>query len=198
MMEPDSPFFLAVNHNRSKNGQWFKKPPLGEHSLAKIVPSICKTNGIHGKFSNHSLRKKTCTDLLHADVNPIIIQQLTGHKNVQSLNNYAVASHNMQKEMCKILLDDKENLSKNPVQPAASVSAPTQAIDSVTEEMPLSSQVSVHQPSQNNVLKRLSSNILTGSTFTGTVNINMNFNTYNSIPNVSEDADFNVKVPRLS
>lgn len=57
MLTPDSPFFLAVNHNRSKSGQWYKKAPLGEHSLAKIVPEMCKKNGIHGKFSNHSLRK---------------------------------------------------------------------------------------------------------------------------------------------
>ena len=31
-----------------------------------------------------------------------IIQQLTGHKNIQSVNNYATASYNMQKGMPNI------------------------------------------------------------------------------------------------
>ena len=51
-----------------------------------------------GRKTNHSARKSTCTRLLHAGVAPTTIQQLTGHRNVQSVNNYAVASVEMQKK----------------------------------------------------------------------------------------------------
>lgn len=106
----------------------------------------------------------------------------------------------MQKEMCNILLDNKENVSKKKDLPASKskVSDKTPSIESVTDEMPSCSQVSVHNPSQNNTLKRLSSNLLSGSTFNGTVAINMNFNMYKCGPNVSENDDLNIKIPRLS
>ena len=49
------------------------------------------------------------TFLLHAGVAPTTIQQLTGHKNVQSINNYAKASNDMQREMSNIL-SNKEKI----------------------------------------------------------------------------------------
>jgi hypothetical protein len=60
---------------------------------------MAKNANLTGKKTNHSARKSTCTKLLHAGIAPTTIQQLTGHKNVQSINNYAVASVEMQKTM---------------------------------------------------------------------------------------------------
>lgn len=50
-----------------------------------------------GRKTNHSARKTTCTKLLHACIVSTTIQQLTGHINVQSVKNYAIASVEMQK-----------------------------------------------------------------------------------------------------
>ena len=52
-----------------------------------------------GRKTNHSARKTTCTKLLHAGAASTTIQHLTGHKNVQSVNNFAIASNEMQHQM---------------------------------------------------------------------------------------------------
>ena len=41
------------------------------------------------------------------------IQQLTGHKNVQTINNYAIASNEMQHQMSNIL--SNKSVALNPV-----------------------------------------------------------------------------------
>ena len=53
--------------------------------------------------TNTSACKTTCTRLLHSDVAPTTVQQLSGHKNIASVNNYAVASNKMQHKMSNIL-----------------------------------------------------------------------------------------------
>ena len=72
-----------------------------------------------GKETNHSARKSTCTRLLHAGIAPTTIQQLTGHKNVQSINNYAIASIEMQKNMSDILTNKDKELEISTHRPPA-------------------------------------------------------------------------------
>ena len=59
--------------------------------------------GLKGKFCNHSVRKTSCTNLLHAGVVPTLIAQVSGHKNVDSLKNCAAASTKQQKDMSDML-----------------------------------------------------------------------------------------------
>ena len=101
MLQPESPFFLAINHNRSH--KWFKCQPLGVNVLSKMLSTMAKESGLTGKITNHSLHKTMCTTLLHKGVAPTTIMQLSGHKNVASVNNYAVASHQQQNVMCDLL-----------------------------------------------------------------------------------------------
>ena len=99
-----SPFYVAVKHNKTpEDNIWYKRQPMGEKTLGKIVKTICLAGGLPGKKTNHSVRKTMITNLLHAGVNPLLIQQLSGHKNVNSINNYGVASKAQQKTMCHIL-----------------------------------------------------------------------------------------------
>ena len=100
----ESPFYIAVNHKRAPDAEfWYKNQPLGENSLRSIMKVMANKANLLGKETNHSARKSTCTRLLHAGIAPTTIQQLTGHKNVQSINNYAIASIEMQKNMSDIL-----------------------------------------------------------------------------------------------
>ena len=104
MNNPDSPFYLAIKYNRKPNDtEWYKRQPLGENTLRAIMKNMAKQADLPGRKTNHSARKSTCTKLLHAGLHPTTIQQLTGHRNVQSINNYAVASNEMQKKMSNIL-----------------------------------------------------------------------------------------------
>lgn len=122
MCYPDAPFYLSINYNRTKDSAvWYKNQPLGENSLRGIMKKMAKKANIPGRKTNHTARKTTCTKLLHAGVEATTIQQLTGHKNVQSVNNYANASAEMQQHMSDILSNNEaqNNEPRNPLTPLA-------------------------------------------------------------------------------
>ena len=89
---------------------WYAKAPMGKNKLGKIVTTMASKAGLKGKLVKHSIRKKTVQDLHSAGIAPSMIFQVTGHKNVNSINNYAVADHNAQKRMSNILMEDETRL----------------------------------------------------------------------------------------
>ena len=112
----DSPFFLTINSRgcKSTEKKWYKNMPMGINTLGKIIKTMAEKAGIKGKKTNHSLRRTACSDLLNAGVAPTAIQQLTGHKNVQSVTNYVVADKYLQKEMCSILMNKGRPTDSHP------------------------------------------------------------------------------------
>ena len=53
-----------------------------------------------GKHTNHSVRRTMITALRHEkNVNPLDISQLSGHKNLKSIDSYSTVSVEQQKEM---------------------------------------------------------------------------------------------------
>ena len=52
------------------------------------------------------MRKTTCEQLLQANEPPTLIQNITGHKNVQSISNYAKASKRSTTKCKKYLQED--------------------------------------------------------------------------------------------
>ncbi len=66
--------------------------------------------GLSGeKTTNHSARKTMVTCLTKNSVPETQIIQLTGHKNLQSLNSYKKASLQQQKEMSHVLSSYKKH-----------------------------------------------------------------------------------------
>lgn len=116
MLTPDAPFYLAINHGRKPGSTvWYKNAPMGENSLRGLMKKMAAQGNLTGRKTNHSARKTTCTKLLHHGIAPTTIQQLSGHKNVQSVNNYAKASLEMQEAMSDILSENP-----NPIRPTTS------------------------------------------------------------------------------
>ena len=75
MKQPDSPFFLQVNQDKTKCSLWFKAQPLGDNSLRAMIPKMCKAAGIRGNnYTNHSLGKQgsqnCCTKMFHRQTLP--------------------------------------------------------------------------------------------------------------------------------
>ena len=87
MLDSEAPFYLTVNHQgwNKTSGRWYKDEPMGKNYLAKMMKVICEKAGIKGKKTNHSVRKTCITNLLQAGVDPVLIQQLSGHKNLKSI-----------------------------------------------------------------------------------------------------------------
>ena len=59
--------------------------------------------GMKGKFTNHSARSSSINQLIHAGVPPQMVAQVSGHKDVSSVMQYAVASRTQQMGMSDIL-----------------------------------------------------------------------------------------------
>ena len=94
MLEPDSSFYLSVNyfktetHASVEGKNWFKAQPMGVNKLNNIMKDMPQAAGISGK-TNHSGRKTLVQKLQDSGVPPNQIIQITGHKNLQSVNNYS-------------------------------------------------------------------------------------------------------------
>ncbi len=104
MNTADAPFFLAVKHgNRHKdNNIWYMKSPMGKNESGKFLSRAAENAGIQragGKLSNHSVRKTSMSRLLDAYTPEIFVAQLSGHKNLQSLQSYKSASEQHQLQM---------------------------------------------------------------------------------------------------
>ena len=98
MMEPDSPFYLAINHQRkAEDTVWFKCAPLGVNTISSLMKNACSSAGIPGKKSHHSVRKTSVKRALDARHPPEYVAQVTGHKSVRSLESYAEADIDVQR-----------------------------------------------------------------------------------------------------
>lgn len=102
MEKPDDPFYLAVKKN-STNHVWFKKQPLGIHSLGNFMKIMASAANLKGKRTNHSARRTMITTLRHENVNPLDISQLSGHKNLKSIDSYSTVSEEQQKKMSLLI-----------------------------------------------------------------------------------------------
>lgn len=160
MCHPDSPFYLSVKTKMALSDKvWYACTPMGKNSLGKIMSNMAKEAGLNSKITNHSLRKKTCQDLLAQDVPDNLICQLTGHKNVNSLRNYSVATLNQQKAMSKILTTNTEDPLA--VVPAKKGKFDDKNVSKLTESKAMSG-------------------MFTGATVHGNITINVNYNTMES------------------
>ena len=138
MMADDSPFYLAVNTEVPKAGKkWFKAAPLGVNSLRSIVKNMLAASQVHSdkKLVNHSTRKHLVQKLVDNNIPPNEIVQITGHKNVNSLNNYSAISDRRQQHISTVLFRRGESSTS-----VATSSSPKVTVDEITS-------VSTVQPS---------------------------------------------------
>ena len=78
-------FYLQPLKN-PKNDFWFANQPLGIHTIGNIAKNMAEQAGLH------STRKTAIQTLLHSQIPPTEVMQLTGHKNSQSLNAQSLIS----------------------------------------------------------------------------------------------------------
>ncbi|XP_078678707.1 uncharacterized protein KIAA1958-like [Branchiostoma floridae x Branchiostoma belcheri] len=103
-MHPTAPFYLGINRARKPGSEvWFINAPMGKNKIGTIMSTMAEKAGLAGRKVNHSARKTMMQALVAANVPPTRIVQLSGHRNLQSVNNYSCATEDQQKEMCDIL-----------------------------------------------------------------------------------------------
>ncbi|CAB4025587.1 zinc finger MYM-type 2-like [Paramuricea clavata] len=106
MKEDDSPFYLAVNNNLKAESlqmkEWFKAGPVGINKLNSLMKTMAQKAGINNN-RNHSGRKTMIQTLGENDIPPTHIAQLSGHKNLKSIENYSKVSTKQEMQMSKLL-----------------------------------------------------------------------------------------------
>ena len=95
--------------------------PLGKNMLGEFLnkaSELLNNNSTtsRSKVANHSARKTCLNTLLSNYVNGLHVSQLSGHKNLDSLNIYHTASAAQQKRMSNLLYNNS-SLSSNTVVP---------------------------------------------------------------------------------
>ena len=108
MNEDDSPFYLAVNNNWKAESlqtkEWFKVGPVGINKLNGLMKTMAQKAGINNeRLRNHSGRKTMIQTLSENDIPPTHIAQLSGHKNLKSIENYTKALTKQQMKMSQVL-----------------------------------------------------------------------------------------------
>ena len=103
MKTDDSPFYLALNNIQPSSlsaKPWYKVQPIGVNKLNSLLKDMVNEArlGLENKrLTNHSARKHLVQKLNDNEIPPIQIMQITGHRNVNSVNNYSSLS-DKQKE----------------------------------------------------------------------------------------------------
>ena len=131
MKKTESPFYLAAIPKPSSE-IWYKRQPLGKHSLAQFMKEMCKAAGIEGRFTNHSARRTMISTLRKENVEPLNIIALAGQRNLKSLDSYSEASTEQQQVMSskisehiegRKLTKDSASSRKVPLQPSSTLTS---------------------------------------------------------------------------
>lgn len=124
---PDSRVYLHPIKTPNTE-KWFTRQPLGKNSIGTIAKNMVLQAQLPGSNkTNHSGRKTAIQTLLHANVPPTDVVQLTGHKNLLSLNSYSTMSLDQQRNISHILSDHLASSCQppsNPRNPPPSMTAP--------------------------------------------------------------------------
>ena len=97
MMKPDSPVFFSLYHGSDR------QPHL--YGITKNMIKSCPSIKDGRKLTNHSARRQLVQKLQDRVVQNARIMQISGHKNVQSVNTYSRLNQNQQKSISKVLSD---------------------------------------------------------------------------------------------
>lgn len=109
MKTDDSPFYLAVNNIQPSSlsvKPWYKLQPIGVNklnSLLKDMVNEARLGQENKRLTNHSARKHLVQKLNDNEIPPTQIMQITGHRNVNSVNNYSSLSDKQKEKISGIL-----------------------------------------------------------------------------------------------
>ena len=192
MKGKDSPFYLGIKiHRATYDPLWYVSQPMGKNKIQDIVPEMAGNAGMKAKLTNHSLRRMTCQNLLLSGISPTLVIQLTGHKNVNSLQNYIVADEKQQQTMSNVLTVGKkkakalavleEALEMQEIHDNESIEAPPRN-GQVDQPLTVSlNELMPHVPQDiSNLAHSIPSGMFSGAFIGGNVVVNVNMNLQSS------------------
>ena len=117
--KPEDPLYLATHTmqgSMKSTDQWFKRQPIGVNKISTIMKRMSVNAGLppNKKLTNHSARKHMIQKLSDHNVPPTEIMQLSGHKKVESVNNYSDLSEKKHKNISKLMSNTTSTYQAQP------------------------------------------------------------------------------------
>ena len=165
-----SPMYLTpVPEERIKSDHcpWYYDVPMGKNMLGTLISTACKNAGVQGRKTNHSIRKRTVSDLASAGVPPEKIVLITGHKNTASLQHYSktigLKEHQKLSECLTLEVDKK---SPKPIQKTSENcnAITTQAVSHSSPSV-LSIQNQIQNQQEHNFITGSMAHLFSANTF---------------------------------
>ena len=125
-LRANDPFYLSIKYNSGpSNETWYKVQPMGENknnSMMKNIISQTSLQSSEKRFTNHSARKTLVSKMNKANLERSSIAKVTGHRNIQSLDDYDEANEDEQRQLSWAI--SKGNSTPKPVPVVSSSSGP--------------------------------------------------------------------------
>ncbi|XP_045163862.2 uncharacterized protein LOC123528196 [Mercenaria mercenaria] len=184
--EPTHPFYIASTTKPlpCDEDTWFKRNPVGINKLQSMMKRMVQSSGINTdkRLSNHSARKYLVQKLNNNNVPANHIMQISGHKNISSINNYSHINDNQHKEISKILYSSSSTAHPNPDTDKANYTA--YPLNQVNTYSTPSVATSMHSNSTSNInLTGGFQSLFAGPIHGGTFNVYINHANNVSPPN---------------
>ena len=113
-------FFLTPKHKCSMDeAVGYKDNRMGYGCIGEMMTRVKDEASLQGQITGHTMRRTMMTNLLQQGISPTLIQQNSGHKDVNSVLTYATASRDQQKLMADISAGGKRPASKKKASAAA-------------------------------------------------------------------------------
>ena len=151
-----------------KHETWYCNMPLGEKTLGSTLPTISEKYGLSQRYTNHSLRVISIQVLEDGNVETRHIVRVSGHKNPDSVSNYARRLSAAKKRNLSCILAESLGAESSQKEIASSSSS------GVSSTLPVPQFVDLHLQESSS-----SSHIMPGS-FTPIIRncSNITFNVY--------------------
>ena len=135
------PFYIATTTVKSPSPRqmWYKKSPVGINKLSSMMKRMVENAGLNPgkKLSNHSARKYLIQKLCDHNIPAHQIMQISGHKNIQSINQYSHINTDQHKAISDVLYSapEREPLALLPSFTESRSSSNSMAVTASTSKM---------------------------------------------------------------
>ena len=95
-LRASGPFYLSIKYNSGPSDEtWYKVQPMGENKINSMMKNIISQTSLQSsekRFTNHNARKTLVSKMKKANLERSSIAKVTGHRNIQSLDDYDEAN----------------------------------------------------------------------------------------------------------
>ena len=161
-LEPGCRFYLGIK-NDPNDDVWYRTQPLGKNTLSTVVQKATQVAEVPGRKTGHSARHTCLQTLLHSNIPTEQVMQISGHRNIKSVNEYSSASLQQQQVISDVLTHFVSSEEITPQLP-----------DDTGLETTIPARNTLDVQSVSTVAETTKGNLFTGCTIQGNVIFNIN------------------------